>query len=153
MPIITIALDHVTRIDTGNVAVGSPMLGSTSIYPEKNIMSLTTSSPIGSPQILPIEPLPLNSPMESDKADTRKFRTSMISVSPSSPVHKADLSLDTPKSPDSTSVQAFPTPVDLVQSFSADWSKLHKDESRNLLICVLFVLKHLDKGQIQYLHT
>ena len=121
------------------------MLGSTSIYPEKNTASLMTSSPITSPQVPPIEPLPLNLSMESDKPDTRKFRTSTVSVSASSPVHRADISLDTLKSPDNTSVQAFSTPV-VVPSFSADWSKLNKDESRNLLICVLFVLKHLDKG-------
>ena len=140
MPIITIALDHVSRIDTGNVPVGSPMLGSTSIYPGSMALS-----PIVLPPSSPNEHLPLNSPMENDKPDARKLRTSTVSVSPSSSVYKADLSiLDGSKSPDNTSVQSFPFPV--MQPFNPDWSKLSKDESRNFLVCVLFVLKHLDNG-------
>ena len=145
MPVITIALDHVSRIDTGNVPVGSPMLGSTSIYPEKNIGGPMALSPNVLPPSSPNDHLPLNSPMEIDKADNRKLRTSTISVSPTSSVHMFDGS----KSPDIASVQSFstsPTSAAVMQSFSADWSKLNKDESRNLLICVLFVLKHLDNG-------
>ena len=147
MPIVTIALDHVSRIDIGNIPVCSPMLGSTSIYPEKSVTG--SVSPISSPLVTPNEQFPLNSPLENDKPDTRKLRTSTISVSPSSATQKADLTLlDVPRSPDSTSVQSFPSPAVVAQSFSADWSKLSKDESRNLLVCVLFVLKHLDKGEI-----
>lgn len=147
MPVITIALDHISRIDTGNIPVGSPMLGSTSIYLEKNITSPMTLSPIASPLVAPVEHLPLNSPLENDKPDSRKLRGSVISVSPTSSVHKTDLTiLDVPKSPDNTSIQSFPTSAIVAQSLSADWSKLNKDESRNLLVCVLFVLKHLDNG-------
>lgn len=142
MPLITIALDHVSRIDTGNVPVGSPMLGSTSIYPEKNIASPMTLSPIVLPPSSPNEYL--NSPIENDKPDSRKLRTSTISLSPTASLHKDLTILDGSKSPDNTSVQSFPTPV--MQPFNVDWSKLSKDESRNFLICILFVLKHLDNG-------
>lgn len=147
MPVITIALDHVTRIDTGTSPVVSPMLGSTSIYPERNIASSLVMSPVASPLSSTNEHLPLNLIFENDKPDNRKLRFSTVSLSPTSSVHKVDFSLlDGPKSPDNSSVQSFPTPIVATQSFSADWSKLNKDESRNLLICVLFVLKHLDNG-------
>ena len=144
MPLITIALDHVSRIDTGNLPVTSPMLGSTSIYPEKNIPGPIALSPVVLPPPSPNEHLPLNSPMENDKPDSRKLRTSTVSVSPTASLHKDLTTFDGSKSPDNASVQSFPTPV--VQPFSADWSKLSKDESRNFLVCVLFVLKHLDNG-------
>ena len=144
MPLITIALDHVSRIDTGNMPVGSPMLGSTSIYPEKNIAGPLALSPIVLPPSSPNEHLPLNSPMENDKPDSRKLRTSTISVSPTASLHKDHFILDGSKSPDNTSIQSFPTPI--MQPFNADWSKLSKEESRNFLVCVLFVLKHLDNG-------
>ena len=140
---MTIALDHVSRIDTGNLPVGSPMLGSSSIYPEKNITGPMALSPIVLPPSSPNEHL--NSPMENDKSDTRKLRTSTISVSPTSSIHKTDSTIfDASKSPDNVSVQSFPTPI--MQPFNADWSKLSKNESRNFLVCVLFVLKHLDNG-------
>ena len=142
MPLITIALDHITRIDTGSIPLVSPMLGSTSIYPEKNITGALTLSPIVSPLPSSNEYLPL----ENDKQDARKLRTSAISLSPTTSLHKDLSPLDGSKSPDNSSVQSFPAPVSVLQSFSADWSKLNKDESRNLLICVLFVLKHLDNG-------
>ena len=143
MPIITIALDHVSRIDTGSIPIGSPMLGSTSIYPEKNTTGSMSLSPIVLPPSSPNEHLP--TPME----DSRKFRNSIISVSPTSSLHKHDSTiLDGPKYPDNASVQSFPSPAVVMQSLNADWSKLSKDESRNFLICVLFVLKHLDNGQI-----
>jgi len=143
MPIITIALDHVTRIDTGSIPLVSPMLGSTSIYPEKNITGALALSPIASPLLSPNEQFSV----ENEKQDNRKFRTSLTSFSQTSSPHKPDLTLvDGLKFPDNSSVQSFPSPAAVMQSFSADWSKLNKDESRNLLICVLFVLKHLDNG-------
>lgn len=144
MPILTIALDHVSRIDTGHVPVGSPMFGSTSIFPERHITDPLVLSPIAPPMASPSEHLPLNLPLENEKP---KLRNSTISVSPASSVKKADFTLfDGSKSADNTSIQSFPTSAVVAQSFSADWSKLNKDESRNLLICVLFVLRYLDNG-------
>jgi len=140
LPLLAIALENVSRIDAGSLPVVSPMLGSASIYPERSNSTSTVASPVVVPTAAN-EQL-FNSLSEKDKHESVKTRSSILSVFPSASLHKlAELPPDGPRSPDSLNTSV------ITQIFNADWSKLYREESRNLLICVLFVLKHLDKGK------
>lgn len=141
MPLLAIALENVSRIDAGSLPVVSPMLGSASIYPERS----NSISTVVSTAVAPVSPTEHNSAPEKEKHDSAKARASLLSVSPSVLLQKPlEIPNDGSKSPDSLSTSA------ITQLFNADWSKLHREESRNLLICVLFVLKHLDNGKVFY---
>jgi len=139
--LLAIALENVSRVDAGSLPVVSPMLGSASIYPERSNSTSTIASPVVTPTTTNEQIL--NPLSEKDKHESVKTRSSILSVSPSVSLHKpVELPPDGPRSPDSLSTSV------ISQKFNADWSKLYREESRNLLICVLFVLKHLDKGKI-----
>jgi len=138
--LLAIALENVSRVDAGSLPVVSPMLGSASIYPERSNSTSTIASPVVTPTATNEQIL--NPLSEKDKHESVKTRSSILSVSPSVTLHKPELPPDGPRSPDSLSTSV------ISQKFNADWSKLYREESRNLLICVLFVLKHLDKGEI-----